>query len=291
MYSKISVIFYFGQTIAYGDFRTEEVQQQMSDLGLGYELWAESAINSISKSSDIDQVISNMSDDTEPNPQDLDANTTRFFDPNWGSDGALQLALNNGPCGTWDFVPSGDYPQEAKQLSEIFNPADAALPIQAVMQPQVVTVAVQGKAEKEAEAKKGVTKLMLLYICADVDFELGTISNITEATPSKGMECVLAAPRAARPQYYADLLKKTCIQAATLDPLHIRSRHMTIKVVQKTVASNLLGGNFATEPVSSSFLNEANSIDPSIFMPQRNSTKVDLIKQTELAFCNEVMMV
>lgn len=259
---------------------------------MGYDLWADAAIRASTKAFDIDEVINAMGDETGPNPQDFDANIKRFLSPSWVPDTSVPLALCSGPCSTFDLVPSGNYPQEANAIANIFNPTpEAAAPQpQAVMQPQMVTVAIQGEAEKEAEAKKGIIKLMLLHICGDVDFDLGTVSNITQATPSKGMECVLAVARAARPQAYSDLLKKTCTQAAMNDPLHIRSTHMTMKVVQKTVASNLLGGNFATEPVSTSFLNEANSIDPSIFMPQRNSGKVDQIKQSELAFCNEVMM-
>jgi len=220
----------------------------------------------------------------DANPDIFNDNIKLYVSPTWNPDESVPLALNNGPCGTIDMVLLNEYPQEASAILKVFSPKFEAT--QQVIQPQTVTVSIQGVKDKEADAKMGVTKLLLLHIAADVSFDKGTITNITitQATPSKGMDCVLATPRSARPQAYSNLLKKTCIQTSTNDPLNIRSTQMTLKVVQKTVASNLLGGNFATKPLSSSFLNEANSIDPSIFMPQRNISKIESVKMSELAF-------
>ena len=278
---------YFGQKLVHGDLRREDVLRQFEAMGTGYDLWADAAFHVVQNLNDINEVLQAFAgDDGEPG-EEFDANIRKYLDPAWDPSKSVPLALHNGPCGTFDLVQSGDYHQEAQAIAEVFNPVQS-IP-QAIVQPQTVTVAIQGEVDKEAEAKKGITKLLLLHICADIDLETGAITNLTQATPSKGMECVLAITRPARAQAYADLLRKTCALASSIDPLHIRSTHMTMKVVQKPVASNLIGGNFATEP-SSSLFNEANSIDPSIFMPQKNLARVELIKQSELALSNETMM-
>ncbi len=83
--------------------------------------------------------------------------------------------------------------------------------------------------------------------------------------------------------------KKACVTTALLDPCNIRSFMMTLKVIQRPFASNLLAGNFACKPISSSFLNEANSI-PLLYMPQKNPSKIEAIKQSELTHFNKLMM-
>jgi hypothetical protein len=51
-----------------------------------------------------------------------------------------------------------------------------------------------GELGKESEAKKGITKLMLLNVCAEINFKELAISTMTFATPSNGMEVVLGHP-------------------------------------------------------------------------------------------------
>jgi len=45
---------------------------------------------------------------------------------------------------------------------------------------------------------------------------------------------------------------------------------MSLKIVQKAIASNLLGGNFATQHTTSMH-NEVNAVDPSVFLPQTDA--------------------
>ena len=129
----------------------------------------------------------------------------------------------------------------------------------------------------------------MLLIGGKMDFETGKVTDIAQAVPTNCMECILAVLRAARPQAYADLLMKACALAANQDPLHVMSTHMTMKVIPKVLAATLIGGNFATRPVTS-LLNEANSVEPSLFMPQRCVEKVNTVKQSELIISNKLMM-
>jgi hypothetical protein len=51
--------------------------------------------------------------------------------------------------------------------------------------------------DKESKAKKGIIKLMLLLIRGDMDIESTTVSNISSAPPSKGIQVFLNQPCAA----------------------------------------------------------------------------------------------
>jgi hypothetical protein len=53
-----------------------------------------------------------------------------------------------------------------------------------------VMLQLPGKIDKEFKAKKGIIKLMLLHICGDIDINSMLITNVTLATPSKGMQLV-----------------------------------------------------------------------------------------------------
>jgi hypothetical protein len=68
-----------------------------------------------------------------------------------------------------------------------------------------------GEVEKESNAKKGITKRMLLHVCAEINFKESTITSMTFAAPSNGMEVVLSHPRASRLTSLADLICQTLL--------------------------------------------------------------------------------
>jgi hypothetical protein len=70
------------------------------------------------------------------------------------------------------------------------NPLAPSFP-QAMAAPSTFMFQLPGELEKESKAKKGITKLMLLHICADIDYKGSSNSNILFAIPSNGMEVVL----------------------------------------------------------------------------------------------------
>lgn len=264
---------YFGQQVVYGDIRNDEVNVSLAQLGIGYEIWATQALLAKERQDDIIHVV-----DT------LGADKKTYFDPNWTAASSLPFA-SNGPCGTSIIVQSAEYPQEAQSIKSFF------LPLQANVQPaaNTITVTLPGEAEKDADARNGITKLSLFFIAGECDFDKGTVSNVQLATRSTGMDCVIAYGRAARAQAYADLIRKACITAKEQSPWDARGAQVSLKIIQKTVAAGLLAGNFATEQLTS-FYNEANSVDPSIFLPQTNVTQLAVIQETELKLRNEVMM-
>jgi hypothetical protein len=87
--------------------------------------------------------------------------------------------------------------------------------------PGTFTFQLPGELEKESKAKKGITKLMLLQICANIDYKGSSLSNISFATPSNFMEVVLSQPRAAWPTSLADLISQTLLMTKEQDHLSI----------------------------------------------------------------------
>ena len=86
-----------------------------------------------------------------------------------------------------------------------------------------------------------------------------------------------------------DLIRKACNLAKEQSPWDARSTQVSLKIIQKTVAAGLLSGNLTTEQLTS-FYNEANLVDPSVFLPQTNLVQLAPIQETELKLRNEVMM-
>ena len=107
-----------------------------------------------------------------------------------------------------------------------------------------------------------------------MDVRTANITNITFALPAAGMQVVMENPRLGRAVALSDLLKQTFIVTRDLDPNDIRSRELSMTHVSKAMALHLLLGNLATNGVTN-FHNEANAVDPSAFLPQRNLLLVE----------------
>jgi hypothetical protein len=88
-------------------------------------------------------------------------------------------------------------------------------------QPGTLTFQLPGKLEKESEAKKGITKLMLLHICGTIDYKTLLVTDIMLATPSPGMDVVLSQPHAARSISLSDLVRQTLELTTESDHLSI----------------------------------------------------------------------
>jgi hypothetical protein len=116
---------------------------------------------------------------------------------------------------------------------------------------------------------------VLFHICGNIDIKATLVSNITPAVPPKGMQVVLNQPCAARASQFADLMQMTLELAKHQDFTSIRSTQISIQVMSKILASHTLQGNFETEKATSLKL-EANSVEQSAFLPQRNKV---LVKQ------------
>jgi hypothetical protein len=152
--------------------------------------------------------------------------------------------------------------------------------------PGTFTFQLPGELDKESKAKKVITKLMLLHVCAEITFKESPVSNMTFATPSNSMEVVLSHLWASCPTSLADLIHQTPLMTKEQDHLSIRSKYLSIQMVGKTLAAHMLSGNFATKRVTT-LNNKANFIDPLAFFPQSNACMVkqmrmhDMIANTE----------
>ena len=74
-----------------------------------------------------------------------------------------------------------------------------------------------------------------------------------------------------------------------LDSHDIRSRELSMTHVSKAMALHLLLGNLATSRVTNAH-NEANAVDPSAFLPQRNLSLVEEQQSKDLHCRNELGM-
>jgi hypothetical protein len=137
------------------------------------------------------------------------------------------------------------------------------------------------KVNKESKAKKGIIKLMLLYICGDIDINSLSIMNVTLATPSKCMHAVLNQPYTARAGKFVDLAWMTLDLAKQEDYTNFHSSQDSIRAMSKVLVSCMLQVNFATK-IATSLKIEAHSIKPSIFFPQKNACLVECEKNTEV---------
>jgi hypothetical protein len=142
------------------------------------------------------------------------------------------------------------------------------------------------EADKESEVKKGIVKLMLFHIRGDINIKATSVSNITPAVPLKGMQVVLNQPCAAHASQFANLVQMTLELAKHQDFTSIRSIQISIWVMSKILASHMLQGNFVTKKVTSLKL-EANSVEPSAFLPQRNKVLVKRELSSEIKATSE----
>ncbi len=197
----------------------------------------------------------------------------KHFNPNQDAK-SLPLATSNGPFGAMTLVQSDDYPVAARVIKDLFQFSPQVIaPTLASYAPSNVMLHLLAKADKESEAKKCIVKLMLFHICGDIDIKATLVSNITPAVPSKGMQNVLNQPRAACASQFADLVQMTLELAKHQDFTSIRLTQILIRVMSKILTSYMLQGNFVTKKVTSLEL-EANLVEPSAFLPQRNKVLV-----------------
>ncbi len=130
---------------------------------------------------------------------------------------------------------------------------------------------------------------MLFHICGNINIMATSVSNITPAVPSKGMQVVLNQPCAAWASQFADLVWMTLELAKHQDFTSIWLTQISIQVVSKFLASHMLQGNFATEKVASLKL-KANLVELSAFLPQRNKVLIKQELSSEVKATSENVM-
>jgi hypothetical protein len=180
-----------------------------------------------------------------------------------------------GPHSLITLVDSDLYKIKVDDINTHFSPA--ALSTAPSLTPaalSTITLTLPKDAEKEAKAKKGIHKQLLFHICGEIAHDNAIQGGLSYAKPSLGMEIVLEMTRSACLMGLADLIRKTCAVTKEMDCMNIKSRLCNPSFVNKAACMHILQGNFATEGVTS-LNNEANAINPSLFLPQRNMCMLD----------------
>jgi hypothetical protein len=185
------------------------------------------------------------------------------------------LPIASGPHGFISFIDSDLYPVKADELHKIFIPAlTSPLPATALSTLNTLTLQLPSNIDKEAEAKNGITKLLLFHICGKLSNVYTSFSNLSYPKPAQGMKIVLDSAQPAHATGFSNLIRNTCATAKELDLMNIRSRLISIVFINKATALYLLQGHLATEGVTL-LNNKANSIDLSLFLPQQNSSMIN----------------
>ncbi len=258
---------YFGQDIPLGPVTSDDTKLAFERLGTGYKAWSIMAGVTLKNLSEINMVLNNATTD---NIDEFKEFTKKHLCYELASAGIK--ATRTGPCLSVTLVQSDDYPVLAAKIKRKFNPLSLRGPL-----PGVTTMTIQhpSKVGRDAEATKGMSKLLLFCLCGDVNLNDGTIGNVTYATPSQGMAIVMANPRSARAQHFTDILRSSLAIAKRTDPNNIRSRELSMTHTSKLMASHFLMGNLSLDSVTSLY-NKAHSIDPTAFLPQRDQAAIAL---------------
>ncbi len=199
----------------------------------------------------------------------MDFLKSHFF-PSYNPD--KSLPITSGPQGYISLIDSDLYQVEVDELPKTFIPAlTSPLPATALSTLNTLTLQLPSYVEKEAEAKKVITKLLLFHICGKLSNVSTSFSNLSYPKPAQGMKIVLDSARPACTTGFSNLIRNTCATAKELDLMNIRSRLISIMFINKATALHLLQKNLATEGVTL-LNNKANSINLSLFLPQQNAS-------------------
>jgi hypothetical protein len=150
-------IFYSGQKPPTRDITSHNVKMEFVTLGKGYKAWCTGAEKAMKSSHKIAMVLSNAATDLH---YDEFTFVQRYCDNNWTGQ---HLSLSaNGPHLPIIPVASDVYPVEAADIKKDF----LAQLQSSTAHPNYSTLTIQhpGKLGQEAEAKKGVAKLVLLCL-------------------------------------------------------------------------------------------------------------------------------
>jgi hypothetical protein len=259
------IIVYFGQDFPKGDISLDDIKVNFAELGTGYSLWISAAAEAIEKKQDNCEVLNTAAEQTSYSKADF---IKSHFFPLYNSSKTLPIVT--GPYNLISIVDSDLFLVEANELRKLFIPAQVASPsVAALLNLSTLTLQLPSDIKKEAEAKKGLTKLLLFHICGKINDDSTSFSNLSYPEPSQGMKIVLNLACPARATDFSNLIRNTCTTAKELDLMNIRSRLISIVFINKATAFHLLQGNLARDGVTS-LNNEANLINLFLFLPQRN---------------------
>ena len=149
---------YFVQKPPTGNITSDNVKLALSNLGLGYDAWCSFVEEAINASSKIESVMDNVSCESGYNQV---AFVQKYFSQHWTGNGMKTSAY--GPSNAIILVSLDSFLAKAAEIKKVFLEAQNSPPIG---HPGAGTFTIQhpGEAGQEADAKKGVAKLMLLCL-------------------------------------------------------------------------------------------------------------------------------
>ncbi len=211
-------IVYFGQDFPQGGISSYNIKVKFAKLGVGYDLWVSATAEAIAKRNNILEVLGKASEQTNYSRTDF---LKSHFPPSYNP--AKSLPIASGPHGFISIVDSDLYPVEVDELRKIFIPAlTYPLPATALSTLNTLTLQLPSDVEKEAEAKKGIAKLLLFHICGKLSNVSTSFSDLSYPKPAQGRIIVLNAARPARATAFSNLIRNTCATAKELDLMNIR---------------------------------------------------------------------
>jgi hypothetical protein len=264
----IFFIVYFGQEIPQGSISSDDVKTAMAKMGPEYALWVSTVSDAIDNIDDINCVIDAFS---EVDDLSLSNFYKKYFYALYDKDTSFPVL--GAPYGTITMVLSDAYPVEVEAIKKIFLLVHYALP-QALATASAITLQLPGDVKKEVVAKDGINKLKLFHICGTINPESTSFGTLSFAPFSKGMDLVVNQPHAGQAGALSDLLCQSLAIAREEDTFNIRSTAVTLRHHSKSMTAHMLSGNFATDEAVS-LNNKAHAIDPSVFLPQKNTTLVN----------------
>ncbi len=231
-------IVYFRQDFPKGDISLDDIKVNFAKLGAGYSLWISAAAEAIERKNNIHEVLDAATENTSSSKTDF---IKSHFFPYYNPSKSLPIA--SGPHGLISIVDSDLYPVEADELRKIFIPAQTTSPPAAALSNwNTLTLQLPSDVEKEAEAKKELTKLLLFHICGKLNDDFTSFGDLSYPKPAQGMNIILESARPARTTGFSDLIRNTCTTAKELDLMNIRSCLISIVFINKPQPSTYYKG-------------------------------------------------
>jgi hypothetical protein len=193
---------------------------KFAKLGTGYDLWVSGAAEAIDKKDNICEVLGAASELT--NYSRMDFLKSHFFS---SYNPTKSLPIPSGSHCFITFVDSDLYPVEADELGKIFIAAlTSSLPATAHLTLNTLTLQPPSVIEKEAKAKKVITKLILFHICGKLSNDSTPFNNLSYPKPAQEMKIVPNSAQPACATGFSNLIRNTFATAKELDLMNIRSR-------------------------------------------------------------------
>jgi hypothetical protein len=229
-------IVYFGQDFPQGGTSSNDIKVKFAKLGTGHNFWVSIAADAIDRKDNICEVLGAASELTDYSRTDF--LKSHFF---LSYDSTKSLPIVSGPHGFITFIDSDLYPVKANNLRKIFIPALTS-PLPATVQATLNTLTLQlpSNIEKEAKAKKGISKLLLFHIYGKLSNDLTSFGELSHSKPAQGMKVVLDSAQPAHGTGFSNLIRNTCARAKELDLMNIMSFLISIVFINKATALHLL---------------------------------------------------